>query len=215
MTIDPSPTKWWGIEDWLYVLPDDGTEQNAGWRYLIDLERNKMGANEFLDRASDGTYVGLAEDWVQRAKLQGYPIQWLIMEKNAAQRWAMQYSFFRDWARSRGLEIREHETTNNKTDPTYGIWATLPSAYRYNRVRLPGADRASRLAVHPLVQEVTTYPGAATDDCVMSQWFGEYHLPNLISTRRTGARIYDDIPSWAGGPATDPITAKVAALAYR
>lgn len=215
MTVDPSPTMWWGIIDWIYVVPP-GVDKNAGYRYVMDLARVRMGANDFLDRAADGTFVGLAEDWVQRAKAQGIPVEWLVMERNAAQRWAFQYAFFGDWWRSRGVQVREHETTRNKSDPDYGVWATLPSVWQYNRVRLPGRDRSSRLAIAPLIQEVTTYPDGATDDLVMSQWFGEYHLPNLISTRRTVSQFYRDQPSWMGGARTPSyVERKVTELALR
>lgn len=199
MTVDPSPTKWWAIMDWLYVLPDDGTEPLAGYRYLIDMHRAKMGANEFLDysRAQDA-YIGLAEEWVTRSKNSGWPISHLIMEKNAAQRWAMQYEFFRSWAQTRGVQVLQHETMSNKTDETYGVWATLPNAYRNGRVRLPGDFATNaRISVYPLVAEVTTYPAGATDDCVMSQWFGEYNLQHLVHQRRHIATIYRDMPSWA------------------
>jgi hypothetical protein len=198
MTVDPSPTKWWSIQDWLYVLPNDGTEPLAGYRYLVDIHRAKMGANEFLDYSqAQDAYIGIAEDWVTRSKTSGHPISHLIMEKNAAQRWAMQYEFFRNWARTRGVQVLEHETTNNKTDPTFGVWNTLPAAYQYGRVRLPG-DRATgaRQTVWPLVAEVTTYPNGATDDCVMSEWFGEYNLQHLVRHRRPVSTIYTDMPSW-------------------
>lgn len=198
MTCDPSPTKFWAVMDWLYVRPPD-TEPTAGYRYLLDLARKKMGANEFLDWSRNrNAYLGLAEDWVQRAKRQGMPITWLVMERNAAQRWAMRYEFFRSWCQTRGVTPIEHETTSNKADDTLGVWATLPNAWRYNRIRLPGGDRASRLVVAPFVTEVTTYPGGATDDCVMSSWFGEYNLDDLIasvSARTNDRPFYNDFPS--------------------
>lgn len=202
MTVDPSPTKFWGIIDWLYVLPTD-TEQLAGYRHVINLTRARMGANEFLDWSRDqNAYVGLAEDWVAASKAQGVPITAMVMERNAAQRWAMQYEFFRTWSQTRGVTVLQHDTTNNKSDPEMGVWATLPNAWRHNRVRLPGADAAARLGVQPLVQEVTTYPDGATDDLVMSSWFGEYNLGDLIGavlaqTNRQG--FYQDQPTWLGG----------------
>lgn len=199
MTVDPSPTKWWGIIDWLYVLPNDGTEPLAGLRYLVNMHRAKMGANEFLDWSrSQQSYLGLAEEWVKAASGSGHPITHLIMEKNAAQRWAMQYEFFRDWARTRGVNVIQHETTSNKADPEFGLWATLPNVYRHGRVRLPGdtATRA-RLAVYPLVQEITTYPHGSTDDLTHSQWFGEYNLQHLVHLRRPIGTIYTDMPTWA------------------
>jgi hypothetical protein len=204
MTVDPSPTKWWAIMDWLYVLPRDGTERLAGYRYLIDLHRRKrFGANELLDWAKDqNAYVGVAEDWLQRSKKQGYPITHMIVEKNVAQRFMMQVDAWTTWGRSRGVQIIGHETTTNKSDPDYGVWATLPNAYQYGRVRLPG-DKAtmSRQAVWPLVQEVTTYPDGSTDDCVMSQWFGEYNLQNLVAGATKVGTIWTDRPSWIRGAA--------------
>src|SRR5690606_6960304 len=117
MTVDPSPTKWWGIHDWLYVLPHD-VEPMAGYRYLINTCRQKMPANEFLDysRAQDG-YVGLLEEWVQSAKGQALPISHLMMEKNAAQRWVFQLDYFTRWAQTRSVNVLQHETTRNKSDP--------------------------------------------------------------------------------------------------
>lgn len=198
VTVDPSPTKYWGVIDWLYVLPHD-TDTTSGYRYVMDVERAKMGANDFLDRSADGTYIGLAEEWVQRAKQQGYPITHLIVERNAAQRFMLQLEHFQNWWRTRSVEVREHETMSNKADPDYGVWATLPEAWRFNRVRLPGGDVTARNTVYPLVQEVTTYPDGATDDLVMSSWFGEYHLDSLIGTRQPVGQFYTDIPTWAGG----------------
>ena len=176
-----------------------------------------MQAPEFLDWSrNQDAYLGLAEEWVQRAKAQGHPISHLIMERNAAQRWAMQYEFFRTWAQTRSVAVLEHETTTNKSDPTYGIWSTIPSAYQHGRMRLPG-DRttASRVYFEPLVQEITTYPDGATDDCVMSQWFGEYHLDHLIGTRMPTGRFHQDMPSWLSGRGLPPVVAKVAQLAQR
>jgi hypothetical protein len=217
MTVDPSAVNWWAIIDWLYVLPHD-TDLNAGYRYVMNLcRRRRMGANEFLDRAADGTYIGVAEDWVRAAQAQGVPIGHLIMERNAAQRWAFQYEFFQDWWRTRSVQVMEHETTNNKSDPDYGVWATLPAVWQFNRIRLPGGDRSSRLTVHPLIQEVTTYPDGATDDCVLSQWFGEYHLPNLVGTRRAVGSMGRHIPSWMNGarPRITHVQRRVTELAHR
>jgi hypothetical protein len=208
LSVDPSPTRYWGILDVLYVRPPD-TERTAGNRYIIDLARRKMGANDFLDRGADGTYIGLAEDWVTRAKQQGHPVQYLIFERNAAQRWFTQYAFVHDWRRTRSVQVVEHETTRNKLDETYGIWATLPNTFRYGRIRLPG-DRAtsSRAYTQPLVQEVTTYPGGATDDLVMALWFPEVHLPHLIGALHPVPPIYNDRPSWLSGGHKTPSRAQ-------
>lgn len=195
ITVDPSPTRYWSVIDWLYVLPGD-TERLAGYRYLINIARKKMTAPEFLDWSRDqATYVGLAEDWVGGAR-KNRRVEYLVMEQNAAQRWAMQYEHFRRWAQDRGVNVLPHNTTNNKSDPDYGVWATLPTAYRHGRVRLPGGDQTSRNLCYPLVQEVTSYPDGPTDDCVMSQWFGEYNLQNLVAYGHQSGTLYQDMPSW-------------------
>jgi hypothetical protein len=196
MTVDPSPTKWWSIQDWLYVLPV-GADPMAGFRYLLNMRRDKMGANDFLDYShTHGGYVGLAEQWVRDARQMGCPISYLIMEKNAAQRWAMQYDFFQQWKHSRFVQVIPHETTSNKADPQLGVWATIPGVWQHGLIRLPGADSASKAMSYPLVREVTTYPNGATDDCVMSEWFGEYNLQHLVARRQSGARVTTDIPAW-------------------
>jgi hypothetical protein len=184
--------------DWLYVLPED-VEPTAGYRYLIDIRRDKMQAPDLLELREDyQSYTGLAEEWVQRSKIQGVPITHLIMEKNAAQRFVMQYRFFVDWAQTRGVQIIQHETESNKADPDFGVWATIPTAFRHGRVRLPGEELTrSRIACNPLVSEVTTYPKARTDDCVMSMWFGEYNLQHLVHQRRRMGNINRDMPRWA------------------
>ena len=57
MTVDPSPTKYWGIEWWVY-------QPSSEMRYLMDLVRQKMEAPDFL-AYNNGTYSGLVEEWWQ------------------------------------------------------------------------------------------------------------------------------------------------------
>lgn len=201
ITADPSPTKWWAVMDWLYVpalgVTGEPETELTGNRYLIDIARVKMQASELLDWSNDQqSWVGLLEEWVLRAKSQSVPISTLIFERNAAQRWVMQYEHFHRWRSRRGVDVLPHETTTNKSDADLGIEATIPSVYRYGRVRLPGKGIQTRSSVYPLVQEVTTWPNATTDDCVMSQWFGEYHLPSLAALRYKGGTMFTDMPSW-------------------
>jgi hypothetical protein len=211
INVDPSPTKFWSVQNWLYVLPPwvaypvasngelppSHRPDLAGFRYLLDMRRDKMGANDFIDfDLKNGKFTGLAEEWVQDARAQGVPVEYLIMEKNAAQRWAMQYDFFTTWAQTRQVQVIPHETTSNKTDPELGVWQTLPKVWRHGLVRLPGATSADKAMSYPLVREVTTYPNGATDDCVMSEWFGEYNLQHLVARRQSGARVTTDIPAW-------------------
>lgn len=198
VTCDPSPTNWWAVFDVLYVQPSS-VEPLAGYRYVIDLARRKMTAPEFLDwNRAQNSWTGLLEEWWQRSRDQGHPITHVIVEANAAQRFMMQYEHFRHWSVARGVSIVPHQTQRNKADPTYGIQATLPTVFRHGRVRIP-MDRASgtRQIMLPFITEATTFPESVTDDTVHAFWFGEYHLPQLVTSNIRVGSTYNDIPSWA------------------
>jgi hypothetical protein len=180
VTADPSPAKYWSVQ-WTIYQP--ATEL----RYLIDMERRAMGANDFLDYIiASNTYVGLLEDWWQLSKKLRVPITHVIVEQNAAQRFLLQYDYVKKWQALRGVRIVPHNTYNNKTDPQFGVQATLPQVWRFGRIRLPG-DRASgsRERMMPLVREVTHYPETVTTDCVMAQWFFEFNAPRLRREQQT------------------------------
>jgi hypothetical protein len=173
VTADPSPTKFWSIQWWLFHWP-------TGQKFLLDHARKSMGANDFLDYLQ-GTqsYTGLLEEWVARAREQGAPISHVVVERNAAQRFLLQYDHVRTWSRTRHVTIVPHDTYANKTDPQYGVQALLPQAYRHGQVRLPAADQLSRGRAMALVNEVTRYPEVGTTDCLMAQWFAEITAPKL------------------------------------
>lgn len=195
VSCDPSPTKYWSIQWWLFNEP---TEQ----RFLLDLVRKSMDAPDFLDfNMNDGHYTGLLEEWWQRSNDLGAPFTMLIVEANAAQRFLLQYDMFRKWAALRGVQVIPHQTHRNKSDPDFGVQAIAPH-YRFGRVRLPGkqgAGEAARIASMKLVDEVTRWPNAATDDCVMAQWFLEWNLPNLKIGDAKVIRM--SVPSWMGASA--------------
>lgn len=196
VTCDPSPTQFWSVQHWLYNEPS-GIEPNAGFRYLIDHERRKMDAPDFLDWSPGlGVYTGLLEDWWQRARDMGIPFTHLILEANAAQRYMLQYEFFKRWAALRGVHLIPHQTQRNKLDPDYGI-QTVAQHWRYGRIRLPGGRRlGGRFASLRLTTEVTRWPDSATDDAVLAHWFMEYHLPRIRMANARIGSIYDDQPSW-------------------
>lgn len=169
-TADPSPTKFWSIQWWLY---QPATNQ----RFLLDLIRQQMDSPDFLDWNENGrVFHGIMEEWQQRAKDLGAPISHWIVEANAAQRFILQYDHVRRWQRAHGVQIVAHQTHRNKTDPDFGV-QMLKNLYRYGQVRLPGKGHG-RLASLKLVDEVTRYPQTSTDDCLMAQWFGEHHIAN-------------------------------------
>lgn len=186
VTCDPSPTKFWSIQWWLVNFP---TEQ----RFLLDLVRQSMDANDFLDfNMNDGVYTGLLEEWWQRSADMGSPFSTLIVEANAAQRFLLQYDLFRKWATSRKVSVIPHQTHRNKSDPDFGV-QSIGSLYRFGRVRLPGKGMG-RTASLKLIDEATRWPSGATDDCVMAQWFMEWNLPRLTPTQRP--LMAQRRPSW-------------------
>lgn len=194
VTVDPSPTKFWSIQYWLYVEPERA-DQFMGYRYLIDQLRTPMTADSLLDwNVEHGKWMGVLEDWWLRGTTLGIPYTHLIVEVNAAQKFLLQYSWFKDWTQLRSVLCLPHTTGINKTDKDFGV-GTLRPHYRYGRVRLPG-DLGSRAAIKPLVNELTHWPAATTDDCVMANWFFEHNLPNLAYTDREHPSLYGDIPSW-------------------
>lgn len=193
VTVDPSPTMYWACLWWGY---HPATEQ----RFLMDLARRKMDAPEFLDwNHVTGVFSGLADEWQLRSEDVGCRITHWIVEANAAQRFLLQYDHVRRWVGLRRVTIVPHQTQRNRTDPEFGIQSIAP-LYRHGLVRLPAGGNhhgdSSRVAALPLVDEVTRYPDSATDDCVVSQWIGEYNLPKLFPRRRQG--VARPRPSWLG-----------------
>lgn len=196
LTIDPSPTKYWAIQWWLYVQPDFIEEEGMGYRYLLDLERKPMDAPDLLDfNMADHKWTGLLEEWWQRSKLLGHQYTHLIMENNAAQRFLYQYDFFRRWLMARSVNLVPHATTRNKTDPEYGVKILKPH-YRFGRVNLPNYTAEARRQVEYLVKELTTWPDGSYDDNVMAHWFMEYQLQFLVDTLDELDSVYDHVPSW-------------------
>jgi hypothetical protein len=188
-TADPSPSKYWALQVWAYV-------PESGFRYLLESYRQKMDAPTFLDwNHSEGTFTGIAEEWQRRSMDMGHPIQYWIVEANAAQKFIMQYDHFQRWSATRGVHLIPHYThSRNKGDPDYGV-QMLAGLYKHGLVRLPGRQRTeARPHALLLINEVTKWTpdgtGARTDDCVMAQWFLEHNLPNISLPKG------DTTPQW-------------------
>lgn len=190
ITVDPSPTKNWAVQWWVY---DPDTEK----RYLMDSLRGPLDVPQFLDRTSAGQYVGMLDEWVVASAELGWPVDTVIMETNVAQRFMLQYSLVQDWATMRGVTFISHDThVSKKADPEFGVQQLQPH-YRWGRVRLPFADTFAASVSHQLIDEVTTWPDGDTDDQVMAHWFLEWSLPNLHSARMHLPKR-TKLPSWLG-----------------
>jgi hypothetical protein len=188
-TADPSPTKMWAIEWWIY---HPASEQ----RFLMDLERCAMDASDFLDwNENDKQFFGVAEDWQVRSKRLGVPITHWIVENNAAQRFLLQYDHTKRWVRQHSVTLMGHSTTLNKLDPAYGL-QSVANRFKFGNVRLPGNNQRDELgmkdpgryAAMKLVDEATKYATdgsyKGTDDCLMAFWFLEFNLPHIAKPER-------------------------------
>jgi hypothetical protein len=194
ITADPSPTKYWAVQWWLYVQVP-GQERYMGYRFLIDQVFKPMGANDLLDYdTTTSQWEGLLVDWAKRALALGVPIKWLILEVNAAQKFMKQYKFFKTWLNDHQIKLKPHHTHINKLDPKLGV-TTIRSQYEYGRVRLPGS-KTGRYTAEDLYLQVTRYPDALYDDCVMAHWFLEYQLQYIVRRSKGRKGIHRDIPSW-------------------
>jgi len=187
VTVDPSPTKMWAIQSWAYVAPtreeiraapkDEGP---VGLRYLLDVINEQMSGDQLLDYNVDThDYYGVLEDLVNTYKSVGLRLSYVVVEINAAQRFLLQHHYVRRWCGLRGVEIVPHSTHQwNKTDELIGIDIIKPH-WKYGRVRLPNKGIATRNRIHPLVEQVTTWPEGRYDDQPMANWFLENKLPSL------------------------------------
>lgn len=187
-TADPSPTKFWAIEWWVY---HPKTEQ----RFLMDLVRQAMDAPDFLDwNYNAACFSGVMDEWQQRSVDLGVPITHWVVEANAAQRFILQYDHARRWQSLNGVNVIPHQTHRNKSDAEFGVQTMAPH-WRHGRVRLPGKQgNPGRMAAMKLVDEVTRWPDGGTDDTVMAEWFFEYNLPNIYSPQIAPMRRF--VPSW-------------------
>jgi hypothetical protein len=193
--VDPSPTRYWAIIWWLYNEPSDQ------W-FLIDLLRSGMDAPDFLDwNQNNGAFTGVMEDWQQKSRELGIPISHWIVEQNGAQRFLLQYDHVRRWMSKNSVQIVPHDTYRNKTNPEFGVQMIAPS-FKFGRIRLPGkASSVGRAISMKLVDEVTRYPQASTDDCVMSTWFAQFHM-QYIHKKMSGRVVASHRPSWLRSPLT-------------
>lgn len=172
-SVDPSPTQFWAIEWWIY-------QPETNLRYLIDIERRKLNAEELLgyDVASR-EYSGVMEEWQERSERMGVPISHWIVEINAAQRFLLAHDFVRRWQALNTVNVVPHTTSRNKLDESLGVEALLPPLWRSGSVRLP--SMRGNWKTLALVDEMCSWTRDKKHgtDTVMAHWFAELHMPQL------------------------------------
>lgn len=176
-SVDPSPSEFWAVQWWLY-------QPKTNLRYLIDLERCKLTAEELLGYSvGTGEYSGIMDDWQHRSRNLGYPITHWIIEVNAAQRFLLAHDFVRRWQALHKVNVVPHTTHRNKIDETLGVEALLPPLWRTGQIRLPTMrDNWKTLA---FLDEMTTWTRDKKrgTDLVMAHWFAELHAPSLTGVK--------------------------------
>lgn len=194
MTVDPSPTEWWGIIWWLY---DPITEN----RYIIDLIRKRLNPEQFisldLDRINDpDAFSGLIPQLWDRSQAMGMPITDVIVETNAAQKWLLGQPHVQRWQTQTGQRFIPHTTSANKNDPKYGL-ESIGDLFRQGKIRIPWGDIPARNACQHLIDEATRYPDYDTTDLIMSTWFEKLGVEHHYTPRGTDPYRMSR-PSWMG-----------------
>jgi transposase-like protein len=185
--VDPSPTQFWALQWWLY-------QPETKLRYLVDLERLKLSAEELLGYdVQSNDYMGMMEYWQLRSFEMGYPISHWIVEINAAQRFLLAHDFVRKWQALHGVQIVAHTTSRNKLDENLGVEGLLPPLWRAGQVRLPTMRENWKTLA--FVDEMTSWSRNKKHgtDLVMAHWFAELHMPQL-SGFKNPPRMWR--PSW-------------------
>lgn len=176
-SVDPSPTQFWAIEWWIY-------QPETNLRYLVDLERRKLNAEELLGyNVATGEYSGVMEEWQERSERMGYPITHWIVEINAAQRFLLAHDFVRRWQALNKVNVVPHTTSRNKLDESLGVEALLPPLWRSGSVRLP--SMRGNWKTLSIVDEMCAWTRDKKHgtDTVMAHWFAELHMPDLVSPK--------------------------------
>jgi hypothetical protein len=186
VTVDPSPTEFWGVIWWVY---SPLTQE----RYIVDIKRDRMNPEDFLSLNLDtNEYSGLMVDWRHAAITAGFPIVDATVEVNAAQRWLLRQPHVQRWMQITGITFIPHTTTIKKQDPLFGF-ESIGDLFRQGKIRIPYGSPMSRMRANDLMAEALNYPDAETDDLLMSTWFAKLAVENWTPPRYeapTGA-VYD------------------------
>lgn len=190
VTVDPSPVNFWGI---LWWVMDPGTHRYE----LVEIHRKRLGSEDFLSIDMEThEFSGLLEEIRMRANDAGHPLQSVVIEINAAQRFLLAQPHMQKWSIDHTIDLLPHSTTINKADPEYGVTG-IADFFRQGAIRIPYGDTKARLSAAPYIHELITWPEGKTDDLVMSTWFGIRAVQMTYAAPDTPAPRFSR-PSWLG-----------------
>lgn len=183
ITVDPSGTRYWAIQWWL-------VNHAINTRALMRAHDVRIDASQLLDWDGDG-HTGYLEKLWQESCDTGYPVTYVVVEVNAAQRYLTQMNTTKRWRESRKVSVVPHTTSTNKLDPNLGL-DILKEPYRAGWFDLPYEDRLSRIATEVLAAQVCG--DHERNDQLMACWFMELWQTKLKPSNKP---IADDWrPSW-------------------
>ena len=163
-----------------------GVDLQTGRRYLIDqVAVKQMKAPQMKQQMLD---------WSR-----DYPIYEWRVESNGVQSQLIQYDqeLIRHLAQM-GIRVTPHITSAaNKWDSNFGVEAMAP-LWHAELISIPWGNAPTQQAFTPTIEEFIGFPMAITSDRVMSWWFAELgirqildrqHLPMFDSNMRVPGRI--------------------------
>jgi hypothetical protein len=183
LSVDPSPTNYWGIGWWI-MYPKEHLYE------LVELYRRRMGSQEWLSKdMTTGEFSGLVEEIRVRSVRLGHPLDTVVIEINAAQKFLIAQPHVQEWSRIYGVTLLPHITSPfTKTTSEHNV-TSIADFFRQGRVRLPYGDLEGRQATNNLKKELVQWPEGQTDDLVMMTWFAlratqlSYHDPDSAAPK--------------------------------
>ena len=154
-----------------------GVNLATGQRYVIDSRAYKsMKAPQIM------------EEIKQLSEM--YPISEWRVESNGLQSQIVQYNVeIVQWLANRGVKVTPHFTHGNKWDPQFGV-ETISSLMHAGLLSIPWGGAPTAKQMQPLIEEFVSFPMGQTSDRVMSLWFAELGIRDLL--RRMDTPLFDN-----------------------
>ena len=145
-----------------------GVDPATGKRYLVDsLAVKSMKAPQMKNQILD---------WTDR-----YPLfEWRV-ESNGVQSQIVQYDMeLVQHLAKRGVRVVPHHTHGNKWDPQFGVESMAP-LMETGLVSIPWGNAPTTQIFQPLLEELIAFPMGAVSDRVMSLWFADLGVRDLMN----------------------------------
>jgi hypothetical protein len=144
-----------------------GVDLETGKRFLVETYAQRaMKAPQIKDKIFE---------WVEQ-----YPLFEFRVESNGLQSQLIQYNqeVIQHLAR-RGVRVTPHHTHTNKWDPQFGV-ESMATLFHAEMVSIPWANAPTAQRMQPLLDELIGFPMAQTSDRVMSFWFADLGVRDLL-----------------------------------